>query len=569
MRWSQSFLPTLREDPTGAEAASHKLLVRAGFVRAVGAGLWAYLPPAQRAMGRIAAILREEMARIGAQEFHLPALLPADLWRESGRWQQIGADLFRLKDHKGSDDCLGMTHEEVFTSIARDGLSSYRQLPQIWYQIQAKFRDEPRPKSGVIRDRQFTMKDSYSFDIDEMGLDRSYDLHRQAYERIFSRTGLAFTMVEASSGAMGGSSSAEFIVESPAGEDTILSCACGYAANREKGRSALATVQDSPGGPGPVRFPTPGVRTIEDLARFPGGAAADRQVKTLVYIVEGKPLLVLLLGDHTLEEEKLKAALGTGTFRPATAEECVDALGAHPGSLGAVGVRSVPVHADEALRNRRGMTTGANADDFHLRDVDVGRDIPVTAWADLRQAEGGEPCVRCGKPLKAFKGIEVGHIFKLGTRYSASMKAFVTDERGRQIPIVMGSYGIGLERILACAVELWHDEKGISWPASIAPFQVLVTSLQAKDEGVMSTSRAIHEALLARGIDSLWDDREANAGVKLNDADLIGIPLRVTIGPKKIKEGKVEVSVRRTGEMRVVPASDTAAAVAELLPTLP
>ncbi|MBI4231091.1 MAG: proline--tRNA ligase [Planctomycetes bacterium] len=569
MRWSQSFLPTLREDPADAEAASHKLLVRAGFVRPVGAGIWAYLPPAQRTMNRITAILREEMGRIGAQEFYLPALHPAEIWKESGRWQRIGADMFRLKDRKGSDYCLGMTHEEVFTAIARDGLSSYRQLPQIWYQIQVKFRDEPRPKSGVIRDRQFTMKDAYSFDVDEKGLDRSYDLHRQAYERIFTRSGLAFTMVEASSGAMGGSASAEFIVESAAGEDTILSCACGYAANREKGRSAVPPVQDPVVKGAPERFPTPGVRTIEDLARFVGGAPADRQVKTLVMIVESKPVLVLLRGDHTLEEEKMKTALGTGTYRPATPEECVHALGAHPGSLGAVGVKGMAIHADEALRGRRGMATGANADDFHLRGVDVERDIAVTAWADLRQAQGGEPCVRCGKPLKAFKGIEVGHIFKLGTRYSESMKATVTDAGGRQIPIVMGSYGIGLERIMACAVELWHDAKGISWPASIAPFQILVTSLSAKDEGVVNTSRAIHESLLARGVDSLWDDRDANAGVKLNDADLVGIPLRITVGPRKIKEGKVELAVRRTGEVREIPADQAAEAALARLPTLP
>lgn len=566
MRWSQCFIPTLRDDPADAEAASHRLLVRAGFVRPLAAGVWSYLPLAQRTMGKIAGIIREEMNRIGAQEFFLPALHPAELWKESGRWHQIGADMFRLKDRKGSDYCLGMTHEEVFTAIARNELVSYKQLPQIWYQIQVKFRDEARPKSGVIRDRQFTMKDSYSFDLDEAGLDRSYTLHREAYERIFTRCGLSFTLVEAASGAMGGSASAEFIVASPAGEDTVMTCAgCGYAANLEKARSAVDPVEDPASLPAPERFPTPGVRTIEDLARFPDGVPAARQVKTLVYVVADRPTLVLLRGDHELSEAKLTAALGTSAFRPARAEECRAALGAEPGSLGAVGVTRFPVVADEALRGRRAMTTGANADGFHLRGVDLARDVMVTTWADLRVARAGEPCVRCGQPLASFKGIEVGHIFKLGTRYSAAMKATALDASGRPTPLVMGSYGIGLERIMACAVELLHDAKGIVWPPAIAPYAAVVTSLNAKDTAVLAAAREIHDALNAAGVDALWDDRDATAGVKLNDADLVGFPFRITVGPKKLKEGRVEIHSRRDGQTTEVSPAEAAAEVARRL----
>lgn len=560
-RWSASFLPTLRDDPADAEAASHKLLVRAGFIRPLGAGIWSLLPAAQRSMARIASILREEMARIGAQEFALPALHPAEAWKESGRWDQIGADMFRLKDRKGSDYCLGMTHEEIFTLLARHEISSWRQLPQIWYQIQAKFRDEPRPKSGIIRDRQFTMKDSYSFDLDAAGLDRAYEAHRGAYARIFRRCGLEAVMVEASSGAMGGSASAEFIVASQAGEDVVARCACGYAANLEKAVAALPPAIDPKGLWAPEKFPTPGVRTIEDLVRFPGGAQADRQIKTLVMIVADRPTLVLLRGDHELSEAKLTSALGTGTFRPAKPEECRKALGADPGSLGAVGVKHLAIVADEALRGRRAMVTGANEDGFHLRSVEVARDLQVGNWADLRAVRDGDPCAKCGQPLSTFKGIEVGHIFKLGTRYSKAMKAMVLDEKGAQVPIVMGSYGIGLERILACAVESSHDAKGICWPPSIAPWDALVTSLNTKDAGVVKASKEIYEALGRAGVEALWDDRDLTPGVKLNDADLVGIPLRVTVGPRKLKDGKVEIVERKSGAMTEAAVTEAAVAL--------
>jgi prolyl-tRNA synthetase len=559
MRWSQYFIPTLREDPADADVISHKLLVRAGVVRQLAAGIYSLLPLGQRIALRIMQILREEMNSIGGQEFYLPALHPAEVWKESGRWNAIGDEMFRLKDRKGAEMCLGMTHEEIFTTIARNQIRSYKQLPQVWYQIQLKFRDEARPKSGVMRVRHFIMKDAYSFDLDQAGLDRSFQDQREAYKRIFSRCGLDFVIVEASSGAMGGSESREFMVMTDAGEDFIANCRnCDYAANLEKATSLLTEIRDGVGLDFPTEFPTPGVRTIEDLVTFGEGVPAEQQIKTLVYTsTDGRGarfLLVLLRGDHQLHETKLNDALAGLQVRPAHGEEIFGLLGANAGSLGAVGAKKkalesgseVFIIADLALRGRHNMTTGANIDNYHIRGVDVARDIKVDQWADLRAAASGEGCPQCSEgKLEVSKALEIGHIFKLGTKYSVSMGANVLTQDGREVPIVMGSYGIGVERIMASAIELHHDEDGIIWPKSIAPFDAIVTVTNAKQDNLLEAGERLYQDLKRAGLEVLLDDRDERAGVKFKDADLIGIPYRLTIG-KKIGDGIVELFERRS-----------------------
>jgi prolyl-tRNA synthetase len=577
MRWSQYFIPTLREDPADAEVVSHKLLLRAGLVRQLGAGIYSYLPLAQRIALKIMQILREEMNRIGGQEFFLPALHPAELWKESGRWNLIGDDMFRLKDRKGADMCLGMTHEEIFTTIARNELRSYKQLPQVWYQIQIKFRDEARPKSGFMRLRTFVMKDAYTFDVDREGLDRSFNDQREAYKRIFTRCGLQFSIVEASSGSMGGTESNEFVARTPAGEDFIASCpSCGYAANLEKATSHLEEIKDGVGLDFPAEFPTPGVRTIEDLTTFGEGVPADRQIKTLVYLAtkdgESKNLLVLLRGDHQLHETKLADNLEGAAPRPAHPEEIRALLGASAGSLGGVGAKQkarqsgkdVFIIADEALRGRKNMTTGANLDDYHIRGVEVERDIRVDKWADLRTVTSGESCPRCGSGvLEVYKAMEIGHIFKLGTKYSESMGATVLTPEGKEVPIVMGSYGIGVERIITAAVEQHHDEDGIIWPRTLAPFDVVVTVTNVKDDNLRETGEKLYKDLQRAGLDVLLDDRDERAGVKFKDADLIGIPYRINVG-KKTSDGIVELFDRRTKSSEDVKLADVVGRVQKL-----
>ena len=484
-------------------------------------------------------ILREEMNAIGGQEFYLPALHPAEIWQESGRWSAIGDEMFRLKDRKGADMCLGMTHEEIFTSIARGEIRSYKQLPQVWYQIQIKFRDEARPKSGLIRIRSFIMKDAYTFDVDRAGLDKAFLEQREAYKNIFTRCGLQFVIAEASSGSMGGSESNEFIAPSPAGEDFVVSCPnCGYAANLEKAISRLAPISDESGPAAPEEFPTPGVRTIEDLTTFPGGAEAARQIKSLVFIaaIEGeqRPVLVLLRGDHQLHETKLADSLRATAVRPAHPEEIRDLLGANPGSLGPVGARqkhpALFIVADNALKSRRNMTTGANKDEWHMRGVDVERDVKADLWTDLRTVEAGEGCPRCETGvLEVFKGMEIGHIFKLGTKYSESMGATVLNQEGKEVPIYMGSYGIGVERIISAAVEQRNDGDGIIWPKSIAPFDVVVTITNMKQDEVRNAGEKLYHGLQRAGLEVLLDDRYVPAGVKLKDAHLIGIPYSISI----------------------------------------
>ena len=480
MRWSQMFIPTLREDPADAEAPSHRLLLRAGYVRQLMAGHYSLLPLAVRVRAKIIDIIREEMNSIGGQEVLLPIMHPAEIWQRSGRWEVMGEEMFRLTDRKGARLALGMTHEEIFAVLAQE-LRSHKQLPQVWYQFQTKLRDEPRPRAGLLRVREFTMKDSYSFDLDQAGLDAAFDRHRDAYLRIFERLGIPAIPVEASSGTMGGSDSTEFMCPADAGEDMVAHCPdCGYAANVEKATSRLEEVADGPGLDAPERFDTPGVRTIEDLATG-YDAPATRQVKTLVYVLDGKLTLVLMRGDHALNEQKLVDATGAATIRPAQPDEIREALGALPGSLGAVGVSGYPVLADEALRGRRDMVTGANIDDKHLRGVDVDRDISVGTWADLREVVAGEPCPVCGHPLELLAAIEVGHIFKLGYKYTKAFGVTVLDANGERVHPIMGSYGIGVERALASIVECHHDERGIVWPLAVAPFSVVIVVAQSND----------------------------------------------------------------------------------------
>jgi prolyl-tRNA synthetase family II len=547
LRWSRSFIPTLRDDPADAEAASHKLLVRAGFIRQLMSGSYSILPLGQRVCRKIEGVIRAELEAIGGQEFELPCLHPAEVWKRSGRWDQVGEELFRLRDRRDADVCLGMTHEEIFTLLAGE-MRSYKQLPQIWFQFQSKFRDEPRPKSGLLRVREFVMKDSYSFDLDDEGLDRAFKLHFDAYRKIFDRIGLDALAVEASSGAMGGKESVEFMQASDAGEDLVASCArCGYAANLEKATSELPAVEDGPGLDAPEKFPTPGVRTIDDLARMDGGAEAGRQIKTLVYVVGPETWLVLLRGDHTLNEQKLIDATGVFDLRPAGDDEIRAALGASAGSLGAVGVSDLKVVADHALRGRRDMTTGANEDGFHLRGVSVERDLTVAGWADLREVAEGEACPMCQSPLTVRKTIEIGHIFKLGTRYTETLDVSVLDENGKARPIVMGSYGIGVGRAMAAVVEAHHDDAGIAWPVTVAPYEVVITVLNPKDVETSEAGERLHDALRDAGVDVLLDDRDERPGVKFKDAELVGIPYRITVGPKGLKEKKVELNRRRDG----------------------
>jgi prolyl-tRNA synthetase len=511
------------------------------------AGHFSLLPFGVRVRVKIIKIIRQEMERIGAQEFRLPTMHPAEVWRRSGRWETMGDEMFRLRDRKGADLALGMTHEEIFATLALE-LNSYRQLPQIWYQFQTKFRDEPRPKAGLMRTREFTMKDSYSFDLNADGLDRAFDRHHAAYLRIFSRLCLPVVPVEASSGSMGGSASTEFMCPSDAGEDLVVHCpSCDYAANIETASSRLAETTDGAGLAAPERFDTPGVRTIDDLvARFE--VSACRQIKTLVYVLDDRITLVLLRGDHTLVEQKLIDTTGAVTMRAADPAEIRAALHAAPGSLGAVGVLDVPVIADLALRGRRDLVTGANADGVHLRGVDVDRDVVVGAWRDLREVSAGEACVRCGVPVRVRRSIEVGHIFKLGCRYSDALGVTVLDPDGKRASVIMGSYGIGVERAMAAVVECHHDDRGIIWPMALAPFEVAVVIAQANDADTVSCGEQIYARLCEADVEAILDDRQERPGVKFRDVELVGIPLRVTVGKRGLIEGKVEVTDRATGE---------------------
>ncbi len=567
MLWSRLFIPTLREDPAEAEVVSHRLLLRAGYIRQLGAGLYNYLYLAQRSLLKITHIIREEMDAIGAQEFYLPGLNPAEVWQESGRYDVMGDNLFRLKDRFGRPMCLGMTHEEVMTSIARGELRSYKQLPQIWYQIQTKFRDEPRPKSGLLRVRQFIMKDSYSFDLAPEGLDVSYEKHRTAYCRIFNRCGLEYVTVEAHSGAMGGSQSQEFMVRTTAGEDYVVICRqTGYAANLEKASSRpVPPVQPDPEGElSPAEVHTPGAKTIEEVAAFLK-VPATSLIKTLVLVAtdgEGKdrPMVALLRGDHQLSETKFQSVAGCGEFRPAHPLEIREWFGADAGSLGPAGTVRLPIFIDAALKGRRNMISGANKDDYHLLNVTPDEDFTGT-WGDIRQVAEGDTEIETGAPLEIAKTVEIGHIFKLGYKYAHSMGLNVLTHDGAEVPVIMGSYGIGLERILCAAVELFADKDGICLPAPIAPFEVVITPVKLADAGLRAAAETVYAELKKAGVDALYDDRDLSPGVKFKDADLVGIPWRIVLG-KKLSSGLVEIVERRTRNTTEVPVAEAAAWIA-------
>jgi len=597
-RWSKLFIPTLREAPADAEVASHKFLVRAGYIRQLGAGIYSYLYLGQRSINRIIGIVREEMDRIG-EEFLLPTIHPADLWRESGRWTIMGDNMFRLKDRKGAELCLGMTHEEVMADIARHDLRSYKQLPQTWYQIQTKFRDEPRPRSGLLRVRQFIMKDSYSFDLDAAGLDRSYKEHDGAYRAIFTRSGLKFVVVEADSGAMGGSQSQEFMVYTDAGEDLIASCAsCGYAANIEKATSRLAPVKEmeATGDGRPELVSTPGQAAIADVTKF-FNIEPSSDIKTVAYMAkvpmpgDGKkkesldeelPVVAFLRGDHFVNETKLMAVVGATEVRPMVAEELERWMRGPAGYLGPIGLNpkkvakpgpdlsafaegEVVVVLDPGLENRQNLVCGANKLDYHYRNVVAGRDFQWTVVADIRNAVEGEGCPQCGAPLRVAKAVEVGHIFKLGDRYTNKMGVRVLDSNGKEVIPIMGCYGIGIERILTAAVEQGNDANGFWLPRSIAPFDVVVTITNVGEAGLRATGEKIASDLEAAGYDVLLDDRDDRAGVKFKDADLIGIPYRVTVG-KKAAEGKVELVTRATASGVDVAIADIVAELSRVAP---
>jgi len=568
-RWSELFIPTLREAPADAEVASHKFLVRAGYIRQLAAGIYSYLFLGNRSFNKIMGIVREEMDKIG-QEFYLPALHPRELWEASGRWSVMGETMFRLKDRKGADLCLGFTAEEIMTDIARKELRSYKQLPQIWYQIQSKFRDEPRPRSGLLRVRQFIMKDSYSFDIDAAGLDVSYQKHHDAYCRIFDRCGLQYMVIEADSGAMGGSQSQEFMVRTPAGEDQVVSCdKCDYAANMEKATSKLEAVEDlaTEGDGNPLEVHTPGMKTIEDVARFLG-VSPKNKIKTLAYMAEEKDaktgksklraVVVQMRGDHQLNEAKFASAVAGKHTRPMQEDEIKQLFRSPAGFLGPTGVdwaanlndvaRPVLL-VDKALEGRKNLISGANKEDYHLKNVTPGHNFQPTAYTDLRSVTPGEACPNCGAPLRIDTAVEVGHIFKLGYKYSESMGARVLDRNGKEVMPIMGCYGIGIERILTAAVEQSNDENGFWLPPSIAPFEIVVCPTNVKDDTLLKAAVDIATRLEAEGYDVLLDDRDERPGVKFKDADLVGIPYRVTVG-KKVTEGTVEVVRRSTREIQ-------------------
>jgi prolyl-tRNA synthetase len=574
-RWSELFIPTLREAPADAEVASHKLLVRAGYIRQLGAGIYSFLFLGNRSTQKIMAIVRDEMNKIG-QEFYLPALNPRDIWEESGRWTVMGENMFRLKDRKGADLCLGMTHEEIMTDIARKELRSYKQLPQIWYQIQTKFRDEPRPKSGLLRVRQFIMKDAYSFDIDAAGLDVSYQKHHDTYCTIFDRCGLKYVVIEAHSGAMGGSQSQEFMVRTPAGEDFVVTCeACGYAANLEKATSKLAPIADlGPEGDGkPLPVHTPGKGAIADVAEFLG-IAAEQDIKTVAYMAQNpgpddktfeQPVIVFLRGDHTVNETKLLTLVKAANLRPMQAAELENYFQGPAGFIGPLGLvvrpqellgewdakkcpkdeRAATVIVDNGLVGRVNMICGANRLDYHLKNVTPGRDFQYTIAADVRNVMAGEGCPNCGSALHLDTAVEIGHIFKLGYKYSHSMGATVLDRNGKEVAPIMGSYGIGIERILTAAVEQSNDANGFWLAPSIAPFDVVVVGTNSSDEKIRTVADDITKTLERAGFDVLLDDRDERPGVKFKDADLIGIPFRINVG-KKVTEDLVEVVRRST-----------------------
>ena len=588
MKWTNAFIPTLREAPADAEILSHKLLLRAGLIRKLAGGVYTFLPLGLRALRKVEQIVREEMDRAGALELLMPALQPPEIWQQSGRYETAGNVLYKLKDSGNREWILSPTAEEVITLTAAAEINSYRQLPRNFYQISVKFRDEIRPRFGLMRAREFIMKDAYSFDVSDEAAQVCYQKMYDAYARIFARCGLKTFPVEADTGVIGGSHSHEFMVPAETGENEVVYCeACGYAANIEKATSAVPKSEIRNPKSEIERFATPGVVTIEALTKAPFNVPANRQIKTLVYIADSKPVIILIRGDDQLNEAKLAGRLGTTVFRPATPEECVATLGAKPGSLGAVAstlerraparqegqtpqhaelVLGAPkIFADERLRGANDMTTGANEDGFHFRNVSIERDIKVTQWFDLRTVTAGEPCAKCSKPLKIRRAIEVGHVFKLGTKYSEKLGATFLDEAGTRKPAVMGCYGIGVTRTLQAVVEQCNDKDGIIWPLSVAPYTVCITPLGvAPDSALMKLAEKIYAELTARGVEVILDDRDERPGVKFKDSELVGFPIRIGIGEKSLAKGEVEIKPRG-GSLQSVKAEDAVAAVMKLL----
>ena len=555
MKWTQTLIPTLREAPSDAEIVSHKLLLRAGLIRKLAGGVYTFLPLGLRALRKVEQIIREEMDRAGAVEVLMPALQPPEIWEASGRAETASNVLFKVKDSSGRQWFLSPTAEEVITTLAANEINSYRQLPKNFYQISLKFRDEIRPRFGLMRAKEFIMKDAYSFDTTDEGAMAAYKKMYDAYTRIFARCGLKAFPVEADTGVIGGNYSHEFMVPAETGENEVAFCeACGYAANIEKATSGIPKTAARDIGPAIEKFATPGVVTIEALSKEPYKVAANRQIKTLVYIADSKTILILIRGDDQLNETKLMARTGAVAARPATPEECFATLGAKPGSLGAVAnvPSDVKVFADERIRGANDMTTGANEDGFHLKNVSIERDIKVTEWFDLRTVTAGEPCVKCAKPLKIRRAIEVGHVFKLGTKYSEKLNATFLDADGARKPSVMGCYGIGVTRTLQAIIEQGNDKDGVIWPLSVAPYQVCITPLAVAPESeAMKLAEKFYAELTARGVDVILDDRDERPGVKFKDSELVGFPIRIGLGEKSLAKGEVEIKPR-TGAIQFV-----------------
>jgi len=563
MRFSQLLIPTLKEDPSEAEVISHRLLLRAGFIRKLSSGVYSYLPLGLAAIRKVERIVREEMNRAGAQELLLPMVQPGDLWQESGRWEKYGPELLRFTDRHGRESCLGPTHEEVITDLVRMNVRSYRELPINLYQIQTKFRDEIRPRFGLMRGREFIMKDGYSFDADEAGADATYRKMHEAYHRIFARCGLAFRAVEADTGTIGGSFSHEFMVLADTGEDTIVICQdCDYAANLEKARCSAREPDGAPALKPMEKVETPGKKKVAAVTEFLG-ISPQSLVKTLVYMAEGKPVAVLLRGDHEVQSVKLANALGINSdhLRLAEDQEIFAATGAPSGYLGPIGLK-IPLVADLEVGRMHNFVIGAGEKNFHFLNANPGRDFPLPAMADLRQISESDPCPACGGRLKLTRGIEVGHIFKLGTKYSEALKASFLTSEGAEQPFIMGCYGIGVSRTVAAAIEQNHDKDGIIFPLPIAPLQVILLNLSPKDEAISAAAENLYRELREAGIEVLLDDRDERPGSKFKDADLLGIPYRVMVGKSFAEKGLVEIRARATGETTPLPLAEAAAHLA-------
>jgi len=568
MKWTQTLIPTLREAPSDAEIVSHKLLLRAGLIRKLAGGVYTFLPLGLRALRKVEQIVREEMDKAGGIEVLMPALQPPEIWEQSGRAETASNVLFKVRDSSGRQWFLSPTAEEVITTLAANEINSYRQLPKNFYQISLKFRDEIRPRFGLMRAKEFIMKDAYSFDTTDENAMVSYHKMYDAYKRIFARCGLQAFPVEADTGVIGGNYSHEFMVPADSGENDVAYCeACGYAANIEKATSGIPKTAAREIGAAIEKFATPGVVTIEALSKEPYKVAANRQIKTLVYIADSNPILILIRGDDQLNETKLMAKTGAVAVRPATPEEILPLLGAKPGSLGAVVnvPSSVKVYADERLQGANDMTTGANEDGFHLKNVSIERDIKVSAWFDLRTVSAGEPCAKCAKALKIRRAIEVGHVFKLGTKYSEKLNATFLDVDGARKPSVMGCYGIGVTRTLQAIIEQGNDKDGVVWPLSVAPYQVCITPLAVTPESqAMQLAEKFYAELTAQGVDVILDDRDERPGVKFKDADLVGFPIRIALGEKSLAKGEVEIKPR-TAAFQTVKIEDAVAEVLKLV----